>query len=164
MKEAEYLKRIKEHEREAHIRSLEGEKNRAQAISVGTANAGVTEITMRTRDGRQLWFLMQPVEVIEFINQLSANVGCHIHITPRNDFSSWREWKELTPEDKLHLNGHPPHPNPIGDNHTVGATLPPPEKQVGMQPKLVAKEKENAVAIKKTVNKRSTKRSRTATK
>lgn len=164
MKESEYLKRIKEHEREAHIKSLEGEKNRAQAISVGTANAGVTEITMRTRDGRQLWFLMQPVEVIEFINQLSANVGCHIHITPRNDFASWREWKELTLEDKLHLNGHPPHPNLIGDNHTVGAKLPPPEKQPGMQSNLMTKEKENAVATKKAVNQRSTKRSRTATK
>lgn len=161
MNKAEYQKKLKEKERLDHIKSLEAEKNRARSINIGSAGAGVTEITMRSANGEYIWYLMQPVEVVELIHQLSANVGCHLHLTPREDFSSWRIWNEQTIEDKLHLNGHPPHPSDLALSHHVG-TLSSPQEENLLEP-VMAKEKQN-VAAKKIVNKRSIKRSRTSSK
>ena len=124
--------------------------SRARSVSVGTAFGGVTEISMRCNDGRTVWAIMQPVEVLELIHQLAANVGCHINVQPRDDFSSWRSWR-VTEEEKKHLNGHPPHPNDMALHNDVGAKLPPPEQQPGMQPALMAKEQQDEpMAIKES--------------
>ena len=82
--------------------------DRAQSLTIGSCGGGTTEISMRGVYGQYLWNAYQPVEVIELINQLSAAIGCHIHIQPREDFSSWRTWREMTEDDKKHLNGWPP--------------------------------------------------------
>jgi hypothetical protein len=108
-----------------------GDLNRARSITVGTAFGGTTEIGMRCNDGRFVWSLMQPVEVIELIHQLAANVGCHLSLAPRRDFSSWRDWR-VSEEERLHLNGHPPFPNDMAPHNQVGANLPPPEQQPGL--------------------------------
>jgi hypothetical protein len=127
-----------------------GDLNRARSVSIGTAFGGVTEISMRCNDGRTVWAIMQPVEVLELIHQLAANVGCHINVQPRDDFSSWRSWR-VTEEEKKHLNGHPPHPNDMALHNDVGAKLPPPEQQPGMQPALMAKEQQDEpMAIKES--------------
>jgi hypothetical protein len=102
-----------------------GDLNRARSITVGTAFGGTTEIGMRCNDGRFVWSLMQPVEVIELIHQLAANVGCHLSLAPRRDFSSWRDWR-VSEEERLHLNGHPPFPNDMARHMGVG-------KQVGYE-------------------------------
>lgn len=146
-----------------HLKSLCQEDHRAQSITVGTAGGGTTEITLRGIDGSYLWLVQQPVEVIELINQLSANIGCHIHIQPRNDFSSWRQWKELTDQDRLHLNGFPPFPNDLAISRNVGKGLSSPEDRLKVEAAQNAEEKKN-VATKKTVNKRASKRSRAATR
>ena len=96
-----------------------GDLNRARSITVGTAFGGTTEIGMRCNDGRFVWTLMQPVEAIELIHQLAANVGCHINLAPRRDFSSWRDWR-VSEEERLHLNGHPPFPNNMAGHMGVG--------------------------------------------
>jgi hypothetical protein len=146
-----------------HLKSLSQEDHRAQSITIGTAGGGTTEITLRGTDGSYLWNVYQPVEVVEIINQLSANIGCHIHIQPRNDFSSWRQWKELTDEDRLHLNGFPPFPNDLAISRNVGKGLSSPDDRLKIEAAKQAEEKEN-VATKKAVNKRSTKQSRSSTK
>jgi hypothetical protein len=147
-----------------HLKSLMQEDHRAQSITIGTAGGGTTEITLRGIDGSYLWLVQQPVEVIELINQLSANIGCHIHIQPRNDFSSWRQWKELSEEERLHLNGFPPFPNDMAISRNVGKGLASPHDRLKAQPTAQVEEKENAVATKKAVNKRTPKRSRSTTK
>ena len=127
-----------------------GDFNRARSVSIGTAFGGVTEISMRCNDGRTVWAIMQPVEVLELIHQLAANVGCHINVQPRDDFSSWRSWR-VTEDEKKHLNGHPPHPNDMALHNDVGARLPAPEQQPGMQQALMAKEQQDEpMAIKKS--------------
>jgi hypothetical protein len=146
------------------LRSMAQEEHRAQSITIGTAGGGTTEITMRATDGSYLWNVYQPVEVIELINQLSANIGCHIHIQPRNDFSSWRQWKELSEEERVHLNGFPPFSNDLAVFMNVGKGLASPKDRLRIEAAQKAKEKEDAVATKKAVNKRTTKRSRTAAK
>ena len=119
-----------------------GDFNRARSVSIGTAFGGVAEISMRCNDGRTVWAIMQPVEVLELIHQLAANVGCHINVQPRDDFSSWRSWR-VTEDEKKHLNGHPPHPNDMALQNDVGAKLPAPEQQPGMQQALMAKEQQD---------------------
>jgi len=142
------------------LRSLDSNSSRAQSICIGNAGGGTTEISMRGMDGVFLWNVYQPVEVVELINQLSASIGCHIAVRPRNDFASWREWREITAEEKLHLNGFPPF-----QDHLTYEQMQQGIKGIESKEntKLGIEEKEN-VATNKAVNKRSTKRSRAASK
>lgn len=130
-------KHIKQMERVLRERQLANEvsanENRARSVTVGTAFGGVTELMMRKHDGSVIWATMQPVEVIELIHQLSANIGCHLHMTPRNDFASWRSWKTETPEQSQHLNGYPPFANDLTPHEGRGRNLPKPELQPGLQ-------------------------------
>jgi len=157
--------------KERQLKSMAQEDSRAQSITIGNAGGGVTEITMRSTTGGSLWNVYQPVEVVELINQLAANIGCHIHIQPREDFSSWRQWKEISDEQRERLNGFPPFSEHMGNSFRLGTGSPllPSQKNQGRvefkeKLELVEKEKENAVATKKAVNKRTPKRSRSTTK
>ena len=165
MNEKELQKELDRRQKLRQLETLEANDTRAQSLTVGTAGGGSVEITMRSSSGRFLWNTYQPVEVVEIINQLAAGIGCHIHILPRQDFASWRNWK-VTPEELEHARGlqpfqgvgHSPHPKMLGrEEYTAGMAqqISPPKEDV--------QEKEN-VATKKAVNKRSTKRSRTSTK
>jgi hypothetical protein len=104
---------------------------RARSVTVGTAFGGTTELIMRRGDGSFTFAIMQPVEAIELIHQLAANVGCHLQLVPRKDFASWRDWR-VSEEERLHLNGHPPFPNDMAPHNQVGASLPFPEQQPGL--------------------------------
>ena len=140
---------------------------RARSVTVGTAFGGTTELIMRRSDNTFTFAILQPVEVIELIHQLAANVGCHIHLQPRRDFAAWRDWKH-TEEELSHYRGvqhlpgvgHPPFVNDMAPHMQVGANLPAPEQQPGLQPALMAKENQNEqpVAAKKTVGRKRTKR------
>jgi len=98
--------------------------NRAQSLTVGSCGGGAAEIAMRGVFGQHLWNVYQPVEVIELINQMAAAIGCRIHIQPREDFASWRTWREPTEEDKKHLNGWPPFSEFLEDNRKNGSVNP----------------------------------------
>jgi hypothetical protein len=135
------------------VANFESSLTRARSVTVGTAFGGVTEISMRSQEGYVTWAPLQPIEVIELIHQLAANVGCHINIQPRDDFSSWREWR-VTEQEKLHLNGRPPFPNDMALHNHVGATLPSAAEQPGLQIETPIKEQENVVATKKTVGRK----------
>ena len=165
MNDKELQKELERHHKLRQLESLKAGDTRAQSITIGNAGGGTVEITMRSASGRFLWNTYQPVEAIELINQLAAGVGCHIHLMPRQDFASWRNWK-VSPEELAHTRGQqhlpgigfPPFPKSLGnDAYTAGM-----ENEV-LTPKIEAKEKED-VATKKAVNKRTTKRSRASTK
>lgn len=79
-----------------HLNSLESNINRARGVTVGTAGGGSVELSLRGNSADTMYAILQPSEVIELIHQLSGAVGCHIHIKPREDFSSWRVWKQGT--------------------------------------------------------------------
>ena len=154
--------------KERQLAAMGQEDNRAQGITIGLAGGGTTEITMRGVTGGYLWNVYQPVEVVELINQLAANIGCHIHIRPRNDFSSWRQWKEISDEEREALNGFPPFSEDYSDGFRLGTGSPVLPSQKNQPITRISYEPENKdqkdVATKKTVNKRSAKRSRTAAK
>lgn len=160
------LELIRQHEKRVREKNLENDfsasQSRARSVTVGTAFGGTTEISMRKSDGMTVWALFQPVEVVELIHQLAANIGCHIALKPRDDFSSWRSWR-VTEEEKKHLNGHPPFVSDMGPHETRGRVLPKPEQQPGLQPAMMARSKENeqTVADQKPVKRRSTKRAAT---
>lgn len=134
MKKRDAVKQIKEHENSVAVKhaeqlheleakmdleNRESNYNRARSITVGTAFGGTTEIMMRGDGGRHLWCVMQPVEVIELIHQLSANVGCDAQIKPRKDFASWRDWR-VSDAEKKHLNGHAPFVNDMAVVQQLG--------------------------------------------
>ncbi len=156
MKKADLDKKMHALLAEQQLENFTGEKNRARSISVGNASGGITEITLRKTNGETTWYLLQPVEVIELIHQLAANVGCHINLKPREDFASWRGWNPVHNEQpRIERSEHPPHPEGLAERQEVGAKLPRPEEQPGMK---LNRSKQNVVATKKTVNGRSVKR------
>src|SRR5210317_1924890 len=120
MTEEEFKEYQAAHHRKHQVRAMEQEAHRAQAITIGKTGACSTEITLRGVDGNYLFGVYHPAEVIELINQLSANIGCHIHIKPRDDFASYREWKELGEDDLAHLNGHAPFPEMMSNYPAIG--------------------------------------------
>jgi len=103
-----------------HKDSLEQNKYRAQSITVGRAGGTSTEIMLRKTNGDYIFQILHPAEVVELINQLAAGIGCHIHIKPRKDFSSYREWRQLEEDDLSHLNGHAPFGELTNDFNSVG--------------------------------------------
>ena len=172
----EHKQKLAEIQAQREINSSQAELNRARSITVGTAFGGTTEVSMRGDGGQSLWCLMQPVEVTELIHQLAANIGCHIAVKPRDDFSSWREWR-VSEAEKKHLNGFPHFPNDMAVFQQLGTNsfdqklaeklmadvlaekeyeylngvVVRPQKKRGVK-------NDDTMATKKTVNKRSTKR------
>lgn len=144
-------------------------RNRARSITVGTAFGGTLEVGMRDIRGQHLYAILQPVEAIELIHQLAAAAGCHIHLQPRKDFASWRNWK-YTEEELAHYRGpqhlpgvgHAPHPNDMAPLQNKGQVLPAPEQQPGLQPALRSESNEQTVATQKTVGRKRTKRAAAA--
>lgn len=121
MTKEEFDKKVEELNLEKTYNSMRGEINRSRSVTVGTAFGGTTELSMRGDNGQNLWCVMQPVEVVELINQLAANVGCHVALKPREDFASWRVWN-LTAEEYRQLNGHPPFVNDMAPFNQLGAS------------------------------------------
>ena len=163
MNQKEFQKEFREKQQQLQLKMLDANRNRAQTVSIGMSGSGMTEITMRGDDGTFLWNVYRPAQVIELIHQLASNVGPRIHIQPRKDFASYREWKdfasyrewkEVPEEEKTYLNGFSPFADQqIGCEKTE---LLPQETNKSM-------EKDN-VATKKAVNKRASKRSRATTR
>lgn len=114
----ELEKRMRELEERMAMDNREGDLSRARSVTVGTAFGGTSEIMMRGNNG-YMWCVLQPVEVVELINQLAANVGLDIDIRPRQDFATWRNWRVL-PEERQRLNGHPPFVNDMAPFNRVG--------------------------------------------
>lgn len=114
---------------------LEAMNNRARSVAVGTAFGGTVDLTMRRPDGVCTYAILQPVEAIELIHQLAAAVGCHIHIQPRKDFSSWRQWKNVDDSRQDFVGNHQaPSPEYLPENKVKARELPLPQQQPGMNP------------------------------
>jgi len=171
MNEKQAIKAVKEIENRQRVAAHESSLNRARSITVGTTFGGTTEVSMRSEGNGFLYCILQPVEVLELIHQLSANIGCHIAIKPRDDFGSWREWR-VPDAEKQHLQGHPPFVNDMSVFQRLGAIgFNQEEAEATMEHWLSQKEYEyvnggaqikkeqtnEKVATKKTVNRRSSK-------
>lgn len=156
-------KRLDQLAAEQHVRAMESNLNRARSVTVGTAFGGTTEIMMRGEAGNTLWCVMQPVEVIELIHQLAANVGCHLALKPRKDFASWRNWK-YTEEELANYRGEQafpgvgwaPHVNSMGLDMHVGTDKY--ESKELKAPEKARSKKHETVATEKSKNRRSAKR------
>lgn len=169
-------KQIQEFEQARLLRDLKAAETRARSVNVGTCFGGTTELSMRLENGTSVWCPMQPVEVIELIHQLAANVGCHIALKPRDDFSSWREWR-VSEAEKKHLNGHAPFVNDMAVFQQLGASgFNQAEAEAIVEHNLAQKEyeyvnggarkkeqKNETMATKKSKNRRISKSSTTST-
>lgn len=113
---------------------LSSVNNRARGVGVGTAFGGAIELTLRRPDGVCTYAIFQPMEAIEIIHQIGAACGCHIRVQPRDDFASWRKWRDVDVGEDVDARkdvgeGHPP---------ITGREMPPPEKQPGVNASLMA--------------------------
>lgn len=89
--ESEIRQKINQYYEENELANLESNRNRARSFSVGTAFGGIIEVSMRG-DFHNMWCLLQPVEAVEFIEQLAAASGLQVALRPKQDFASWRGW------------------------------------------------------------------------
>jgi hypothetical protein len=136
-------KRFETDQEEAH--------HRARGLTVGTAFGGCTEITMRGQGAQFLFAILQPVEVVELINQLSANIGCHIHIIPRQDFASWRDWK-VSEEELAHCRGVQYTPGVGWPPFALGDVDPKEPPHPEELPGLKQKSEKSDVAVEKNID------------
>lgn len=74
--------------------SIQQNRNRARSVTVGTSFGGIVEIILRS-DLATVYAQMQPVEVVELIEQLASGCGLNIIMKPKQDFASWRGWEEV---------------------------------------------------------------------
>ena len=81
---------------ENELANLKQSQTRARSFTVGTTTGGIIEVGMRG-DFANLWYLLQPVEAVEIINQLAAAAGLEIAMRPRQDFATWRGWDTSLP-------------------------------------------------------------------
>jgi hypothetical protein len=137
----EEKKLLEEHHKKMRLKALENglseSNSRARSVVVGTAFGGCSEISLRRPDGTVTFAILQPVEMVELINQMAANIGCYVLLKPREDFAAWRQWKH-TPQELDHFRGmqplpgvgHPPHAKAI--EPIKQEKLPPPQEQPGM--------------------------------
>ena len=88
--------KIRELYEENEFANLKANQTRARSFTVGTTTGGLIELGMRG-DHANLWYLLQPVEAVEIIQQLAASAGLEIAIRPRQDFASWRSWDTSLP-------------------------------------------------------------------
>jgi hypothetical protein len=93
--ESEIRQKINQYYEENELANLESNRNRARSFSVGTAFGGIIEVSMRG-DFHNMWCLLQPVEAVEFIEQLAAASGLQVALRPKQDFASWRGWNVET--------------------------------------------------------------------
>lgn len=181
MDEKTFRKKLEAQQRKESYEASLQSKYRAQSVNVGKSGPGSTEISLRAPNGNYLFAICHPAEVIELVHQLAANIGCHIHIQPRQDFSSYREWQEVDESMLEHLNGWAPFPqlqqgfNKIGKG-TLSLDRPFKfQKEVLEENKRLkdellslqvdSKDENNApVATKKAVNKRGANRTKKTSK
>jgi hypothetical protein len=169
-------KQIQKIQEERMLQDMKASEHRARSISIGTCFGGTTEINMRLESGINAFCMMQPVEVVELIHQLAANVGCHIALKPRDDFSSWREWR-VSEAEKKHLQGHAPFVNDMAVFQRLGVSgFDQAQAEATVAHNLAQKEyvyvnggaqkkeqaNEQTVATQKTVGRKRTKRAATA--
>lgn len=98
--------KIQELYEENELASLQQNQTRARSFSIGSATGGIVEVSMRG-DFSNLWYLLQPVEAVEIINQLAAAAGIEVAMRPRQDFASWRSWDTSLPPS-VHWMGSAP--------------------------------------------------------
>jgi hypothetical protein len=98
--------KIQEVYEQNELASLEQNRSRARSFSIGAASGGIIEVSMRG-DFSNLWYLLQPVEAVEMINQLAAAAGIEVAMRPRQDFASWRSWDTSLPPS-VHWMGSAP--------------------------------------------------------
>jgi hypothetical protein len=96
------------HEENEFYNMMDNTRHRGRSVTVGTAYGGVVEIAIRN-EFNHMWMIMQPVEAVEFLEQIAAGIGIEIAMRPKQNFTSWRSWNiENVEENFNHIKGSSP--------------------------------------------------------
>ena len=109
------------HDAAMQIAQREEEQYRGVALAFGQIGACDIEASMRMHNGHVAYFVMRPAQVTEYIHQLAALVGLTISVKPREDFSSYRAWKEHDGYDSNYIGLETDEIGAIGYNY--GASM-----------------------------------------
>jgi len=162
---------VKANDRKFLEDDLQASNTRARSVTVGTCFGGTSELSMRMNSGVTVWAALQPVEVVELIHQLAANIGCHMQLIPRHDFASFRNWK-VSDAELEHFRGqqfwpavgYPPHAKGVEHAIPIGKSDDVSKREIE---RILAREKfeaekqsmlqgtQNAMATPETVNERT---------
>jgi len=88
------------------LAALKASQNRGRSITIGTVSGGLIEVSIRA-EHTTLYYILQPVEVVEIIEQLAAAAGLEVAKRPKQDFTSWRSW-DLEQPDSTSWKGSAP--------------------------------------------------------
>lgn len=138
--------KINEIYEENELAGLIASKSRARSVTVGTAFGGIVELSMRG-DYYSLWSVLQPVEVIELIEQLASGVGLQIAMRPRQDFASWRGWN-IDADDRYWAGSAPWQMQQVMETHKKSLEGNTEEKK-SLPEKTTSKKKSKSSDIKK---------------
>jgi hypothetical protein len=97
---------IETYHEKRELAALKSNDNRARAITCGQTTGGVIEIMLRG-DTTFLYYLCNPVEAVELMEQLAAACGVEILKRPKQDFTAWRSW-DLDQPNSVHWKGAAP--------------------------------------------------------
>lgn len=88
---------------EMQIRQRSQEEYRGVTLTFGQTGACDIECNMRMHNGAVAYYIMRPAQAIEYLHQLSSLLGLHLKLTPRDDFSSYRSWKDVNGFDDNYI-------------------------------------------------------------
>jgi len=97
---------IETYNEKRELDALRSNDNRARAISCGQMTGGLIEIMLRA-DTTFLYYICNPVEAVELMEQLAAACGIEILKRPKQDFTAWRSW-DLDQPNGVHWKGAAP--------------------------------------------------------
>lgn len=94
------------HEENEYKATLDN-RGRCRSITVGTAFGGTIEITLRN-EFSTMYALLQPVEAVEFMEQIAAGCGIELAMRPKQNFTSWRGWAFDDESSNSYMKGSAP--------------------------------------------------------
>jgi len=104
---SEMRKKIHEmHEENEFTNVSDNTRRRARSVLVGTGYGGMIEISLRN-EFYNMYMLLQPVEAVEFMEQIAAGCGIELAMRPKQNFTAWRTW-DYEHCDNPHMKGQAP--------------------------------------------------------
>jgi|TARA_B100000085_G_scaffold4409_1_gene3963 hypothetical protein len=105
--QAEVIKaKVELEEQRYKLAEIRASNQRARSVTIGACTGGLVELCMRG-DFESLYYIMHPVEAVELINSIAAQVGLDVATRPKEDYSTWRMWDPESIPDQQWLGAAP---------------------------------------------------------
>lgn len=83
MDEKEYLNRLDENRRVAHIKEHPAQMKRSGSLTVGPSVSSTVTVSMMSPAGEHVWTLLDRESAAAIITNIATSIGCDVEITPK---------------------------------------------------------------------------------